>query len=52
MNALSKFCVVVFEQVVEVLLYMRADNLFRLGFMDKNVDAHLAFSPYLSCAEV
>ncbi|XP_034313756.2 tuberin isoform X2 [Magallana gigas] len=51
-NFMSHTAVQIRKNVVEVLLYMRADNLYRLGFIDKNVDAHLAFSPYLSCAEV
>ncbi|XP_022317676.2 tuberin-like isoform X3 [Crassostrea virginica] len=51
-NFSSHTAVQIRKNVIEVLLYMRADNLYRLGFMDKNVDAHLAFSPYLTCSEV
>lgn len=31
---------------------MRVDNLYRFGFIDKNVDVYLVFSSYFSCAEV
>ncbi|XP_061175149.1 tuberin-like isoform X1 [Saccostrea echinata] len=51
-NFTSHTAVQIRKNVIEVLLHMRADDLYRLGFIDKNVDAHLAFSPYLSCAEM